>query len=290
MFASPVFSQETSKIYTDDKAHDLKIEILSKADQSVRRFFADTFDRRVPQPIALIGTNAPETLDAHLSQALTDLGRRQRSRALDVVSLCKNKPIGAAANRAYIVMCWLEPKAFDDKWVASIERRLRPILAHEFTHQLQYTLAGDDPPKRITGTDKLLLGPSWMVEGSAEFFERLYAVQVQGARASETADQELFNLQTAARRSRDTLSQMVDTGTTKGRSGYGTARFAAYLLAQRHGPNTLLEYFVKLGELRDRDAAFEQVFGLSFAAFEQDFERVRRNFAAAKDYTVKGTQ
>ncbi len=146
------------------------------------------------------------------------------------------------------------------------------------------------PVQRIAGTKELLLGPSWMIEGSAEVFERLYSVQIQGEDASDDAAQTLFNMQSPARRSRLTLSELTPTGSTKGRGAYGTARFAAYLLAQRSGHDALFQYFKVLGQVKDRDIAFENAFGLSFEMFEADFERVRRDFAAATEYAAGGTQ
>ncbi|HCI08258.1 MAG TPA: hypothetical protein DE314_13050 [Sulfitobacter sp.] len=287
LFATPSYGQNASLIYTDEDAKVVKTAMLAKADRDVRAFFAETFGQSLENSIALIGTSDPSLLNVHLSQALKEMGRRQRSSPVDAATLCDNKPIGAAANRSYTVMCWLKPKAYDREWLALIEQRLPPILAHEFTHQLQYHLANDDPPQRISGTKELLLGPSWMVEGTAEVFERIYSVQVQGKDAADTADQALFNMQTRARRSRLTLTQLTDAGSTKGRGGYGTARFAAFVLAQRNRPEDLLEYFTVLGQTKDRDVAFEKVFGLSFDKFEADFERIRRDFAAAKEY-VKG--
>ena len=287
LFTTPTYGQNGSLIFTDDDAKALKTEMLAKADKDVRVFFAENFGQNIENSIALIGTSDPSLLNEHLSKALKEMGRRQRSSPVDVGKLCDEKPIGAAANRSYTVMCWLKPKAYDRKWLASIEQRLPPILAHEFTHQLQYHLANDDPPQRRNGSKELLLGPSWMVEGTAEVFERIYSVQVLGKNASDTADQSLFNMQTRARRSRLTLAQLTETGSTKGRGGYGTARFAAYVLAQREGPEALLKYFAVLGQTKDRDTAFKQVFGITFDKFEIDFELIRRDFAAAKKY-VKG--
>ena len=284
LFATPTYGQNASLIFTDEDAKALKTEMLAKADKDVREFFAENFGQNIENPIALIGTSDPSLLNEHLSKALKEMGRRQRSSPVDVGKLCDEKPIGAAANRSYTVMCWLKPKAYDRGWLASIQQRLPPILAHEFTHQLQYHLANDDPPQRINGTKELLLGPSWMVEGTAEVFERIYSVQVQGKDAADTADQALFNMQTRARRSRLTLTQLTEAGSIKGRGGYGTARFAAFVLAQRNRPEDLLEYFTVLGQTKDRDVAFEKVFGLSFDKFEADFERIRRDFGATKEY------
>ena len=287
LFATPTYGQNASLIFTDEDAKALKTEMLAKADKDVREFFAENFGQNIENPIALIGTSDPSLLNEHLSKALKEMGRRQRSSPVDVGKLCDEKPIGAAANRSYTVMCWLKPKAYDRGWLASIQQRLPPILAHEFTHQLQYHLANDDPPQRINGTKELLLGPNWMVEGTAEVFERIYSVKVHGKDAANTADQALFNMQTGALRSRLTLTQLTDAGSTKGRGGYGTTRFAAFVLAQRNGTEGLLECFAVLGQTKDRNVAFEKVFGLSFDKFEVDFERIRRDFTAAKEY-VKG--
>ena len=287
LFATPTYGQNASLIFTDEDAKALKTEMLAKADKDVREFFAENFGQNIENPIALIGTSDPSLLNEHLSKALKEMGRRQRSSPVDVGKLCDEKPIGATANRSYTVMCWLKPKAYDRGWLASIQQRLPPILAHEFTHQLQYHLANDDPPQRINGTKELLLGPNWMVEGTAEVFEWIYSVKVQGKDAANTADQALFNMQTGALRSRLTLTQLTDAGSTKGRGGYGTARFAAFILAQHNGTEGLLEYFAVLGQTKDRNVAFEKVFGLSFDKFEVDFERIRRDFTAAKEY-VKG--
>ena len=281
LFATPSYGQHASLIYTDEDANVVKTAMLAKADKDVRAFFADTFGQTLENSIALIGTSDPRLLNVHLSQALKEMGRRQRSSPVDAATLCDNKPIGAAANRSYTVMCWLKPTAYDREWLALIEQQLPPILAHEFTHQLQYYLANDDPPQRINSTKELLLGPSWMVKGTAEVFERIYSAHVQG---KDAADQALFNMQTRARLRRLTLTQLTEAGSTKGSGGYGTARFAAFVLAQRNRPEDLLDYFAALGQTKDRDVAFEKVFGLSFDKFEADFERIRRDFAATKEY------
>jgi hypothetical protein len=283
LMGTPSFGQDASLIYTDNDAKALKIAMLAKADKEVRSFFASRFDLSIHTPVALIATSDPAQLNTHLSKGLKDLGRRPRSSPINVVKLCDNKPIGAAANRPYIVMCWPKPADYDARWLASISKRLTPVLAHEFAHQLQYHLAQDDPVKRIAGTKEILLGPSWMIEGSAEVFEHLFEVSTQKEN-SDTDAQSLFNMQSPARRSRLTLSQITKTGSTRGRGAYGTARFAAFLLAQRSGPEALFQYFETLGKVNDRDIAFKEVFGLSFEEFEADFERVRRDFAAAQEY------
>ena len=94
----------------------------------------------------------------------------------------------------------------------------------------------------------------------------------------------LFNLQSSARRSRLTLDQMRATGALGDGQAYGVARFAAFLLAGRYGPQALLDYFAQLGETKDQDAAFLAAFGTTMVGFEAEFEAVRRDFGAAKAY------
>lgn len=289
LLASSAFGQEASLIYTDTQANTRKTRLLSDADEKVRSFFETRFQQRIDTPVILLGTSDPDKLNTYLTEALSDQGWRQRSSPIDAKQLCDNKRVGAAANRPYILMCWQKPAAYDALWERGLGKRLNPILAHEFTHQLQYHLANDDPPQRVEGSDELLLGPSWMIEGVAEVFEHIYAVEIQGEKARYDDEQTFFNMQSPARRSQMTLTELTPTGSTKGRAAYGTARFAAYLLAQRSGAQALLEYFETLGETKDRDIAFEQVFGLTFETFETNFERVRRDFAAAKVFAAGGT-
>lgn len=70
----------------------------------------------------------------------------------------------------------------------------------------------------------------------------------------------------------------------------GTARFAAYLQSRSNGPDALFQYFKVLGQVKYRDVVFEQLFGLSFATFEADFERVRRDFGVATQYFAQESQ
>lgn len=290
LIGSPSFGQSTSLIYTDEAGSSVKKALLKEADKDVRAFFADTFSQVIDKPTILVGTSEPEKINSHLMKALQDINRSPRRSPIDAAKLCENKAIGAAANRPYIVMCWRKPETHDAAWGASIRPRLTAILAHEFAHQLQYHLSQDDPAKFVGETKEQLFGPSWLVEGSAEVFERLFQVQVQGKDADDDASQILFNMQSPARRSRLTLSELTAAGSTKGRGAYGTARFAAFLLAERNGNDALFRYFEVLGQVKNRDVAFSQVFGFSFEEFEIDFERVRRNFAAATEYAAGGGQ
>ena len=123
------------------------------------------------------------------------------------------------------------------------------------------------------------LGPAWMVEGTAEVLEMLYIF-------GDIPDdgKHFFNLQNPARRSRETLNDLSDPGTVRGYTGYGVSRFAATLLFRSHGLDNMLQYFRWLGRGLSQEAAFAEAFGQSMASFEEEFEFLRRDFGAARDW------
>lgn len=188
--------------------------------------------------------------------------------------ICGGPRPNAIASRDFILVCWpLAPKADHSK-------ALTALLVHEFFHQLQYDLARVRNDKPDGRTRKL--GPAWMVEGSAEVFEMLY---VLGKIPDEGRD--FFNLQNPARRSLVTLPELNAHGSVVGAQGYGAARFAASLLARRHGLEKMVGYFRWLGRGVGQKAAFEESFGQSLQAFEEEFEYLRRNYGAARDWKAR---
>jgi hypothetical protein len=100
----------------------------------------------------------------------------------------------------------------------------------------------------------------------------------------------LFQMQKPARSARVVLDELNQSGSVNTARGYGTARYAAYVLAQKFGVQSLFDYFQALGETEDRDAAFQRVFGQSLASFEDEFEGLRREFGTARAYIRNRSQ
>ena len=92
LFATPSYGQNASLIYTDEEANVVKTAMLAKADKDVRAFFADTFGQSLENSIALIGTSDPSLLNFHPSQALKEMGRRQRSSPVDAARCVITNP------------------------------------------------------------------------------------------------------------------------------------------------------------------------------------------------------
>jgi hypothetical protein len=55
-------------------------------------------------------------------------------------------------------------------------------------------------------------------------------------------------------------------------------------LARAHGTDALLSYFSALGRGVSQKLAFRTVFGQSMQEFEVEFEALRRDYGAARNY------
>jgi len=246
-------------------------DMLSETDAVVRAFFRDTYEIELATRVALIGSGAPAFFEPAIDDLLRARARGSRSRVLDTGRLCQGSKIGGAANRGYMMFCW--PGGMNQEKLA----QLRPIAVHEYAHQVQYAFAADDPPQRVEG--EWVFGPDWMVEGLAEVVEWQFKTG-----ALETDGTALFDLQSRARRSRLTLSDLDATGSVDSPEAYGVARFAAYMLVQAHGTTAGFEYFRGLGRGLSRQDAFIAAFDMGMQEFTQDFEAVRRDYGAARRY------
>lgn len=268
------------EIVTDAEDAQTKQAVLRDVFHDVTSYFEQRHGLVPDQPMVLVGTDAPDTIDTLLAQGLRLLGRPPRAKPTDTDRLCANRRIGAAANRDYIIMCWRRPARYDVAWRGKTAR----IMAHELTHHMQYQLARDRPARRDVALNDWVLGPGWMVEGAAEVIETDYQTPLSGL-----TPKDIYDLQNRARRSRVTLSDLTESGSVKGSAAYAVSRFACLMLARKHGVGALFAYFTALGDLGERDKAFEQIFGQSFEAFEQEFEVLRRDFGAARDYGRNGS-
>ncbi|MEL7100517.1 MAG: hypothetical protein AAGM84_16955 [Pseudomonadota bacterium] len=225
------------------------------------QFFQEQYDAEVPGGFALIAATGPEALRAQIARAGFRVGRN-----MDDARTCPARRVGGVASREFVALCWNTGPVVSDQ--------ARATMVHELMHQVQYSLARDRPARR--DGDGWLLGPAWMLEGSAEWVEEVF----RNGRASDGA--RLFRLQEPARRNQTPLADLHAHGTmTSGRT-YGVARFAAYLLAERVGDDALFAYWAALGRVEDREAAFAEAFGLSLADFERDFAAIRRHYGDAR--------
>lgn len=277
LFSLTLFGQNSlaapKDILTDTLLGDARREALELAAEQVSTWLTTRTGRKAPTEYLLLGAG-PDSVTRVLDAAYERLEKPRPRINADLQVLCGGPYPNAIASADFILVCFPE-----DSRPALNPLRLGSVLAHEMFHQMQYDLSEtrDDRP----GVGPRKLGPAWLVEGSAEVIEFLYIQALLPADGPE-----LFELQNPARRSRKTLSSLQAHGSVRDPASYGVARFAATLLARRHGVDGFINYFAALGRGQNRTEAFERTFGQTPEAFEAEFETVRRDFGAARDWAV----
>lgn len=145
------------------------------------------------------------------------------------------------------------------------------VLAHELTHVSQYELAGG----------RRGVSEQWLREGFAEYV-KFRTVESLGLRSYVQSRTAMVTAVRQALRSTpfpdlDTLDANRDWVEMRRQAGslatYGQAFLATDRLIDRVGHRTVVEYFRHAGASRNRDAAFEAVFGVSRAAYLSEFRR-----------------
>jgi hypothetical protein len=141
----------------------------------------------------------------------------------------------------------------------------RPLIAHELFHVLQNELIGRRSanccdPARIGS-----IGPTWLTEGSANYFERIITgrdmngyLRFARQQVGNLGGNQLNVLET--RNGMDSISESYDIG------AYGVSQ-----LIKRAGASAVFSYFQALGRGQRWERAFEGAFGLPHEEFYDGF-------------------
>jgi hypothetical protein len=154
----------------------------------------------------------------------------------------------------------------------SLERQMWPdrirFLAHEITHIVHYELA-----------NKTNAGDQWLREGFAEWVAFRVLESLGLDTFSKRRNRQIARVRRAKERQPlPTLAQLVmprDWNTLTARHGgamtYGQAFLATDLLIERRGLSSVVEYFRRFTQSKDRLRNFQAAFGEDLAAFERGF-------------------
>ncbi|MBI3536279.1 MAG: hypothetical protein HY070_01755 [Chloroflexi bacterium] len=159
--------------------------------------------------------------------------------------------------------------ASSSDWQNMASIRKLSVLSHEYFHVLQNRLEKDARFKpRNAGIPPD--GPIWLREGSAEYYGfRSVAsyglVEFASARLERIARSKGIN---------NTLSELE---TSQSALVFTLGFLAAEFLEVKSGSQSLLKYYETIGTGVEWQVAFQNVFGVSIAAFYRQFEDYRRN-------------
>lgn len=200
-----------------------------------------------------------------LSQNLIDNSQYSisRAKAISIINRqCRGRGLGGFNAPGMIIICF-NPRY---NW-RQAQVNLRMLLAHEMSHEIQRQMTGYRPIG-IESQDEFLdeVGPLWLVEGSAiafQFKALLPYVDVNEHISVFRSDVGGY--------SGEKLAQLTYSDATSDRDFPNYAALAGHLLASRaDGHRGFLNYW-KLLAREDWQSAFTNAFGLSPAAFYQEF-------------------
>lgn len=228
--------------------------------------------------VAMVGGTDPVWLIRALQRADRNLSVGRVDHAGTVRQNCGfGDGFGGTTVANLMILCWPS-----DTTEARITSTLLPLVAHEYTHVLQAELSGVLTGNNRRADGSRVLGPDWLVEGSAEAL----MFDFMEGRAGWTAPS-FFQMQSPARASRLGLADLRPYGTVADDETYHIAHFAAHLLVARHGHRAMFDYWRRLGQGEDWETAFRATFGIGLSEYEDRFQHLRRDLGAAMTFATR---
>lgn len=131
----------------------------------------------------------------------------------------------------------------------------QPLISHELFHILQYEIVGSRSrnccqPDRVSS-----IGPTWLSEGSANYFERLVTGRDMNGylRFSRQQVGNLRGRQLDVLETRDGMNSVDNS--------YEIGAYAVSLLVDEAGANSVFSFYQKLGRGQQWETAFANAFG-----------------------------
>lgn len=145
------------------------------------------------------------------------------------------------------------------------------MLAHEAFHLIQYELVGSKSRSCCNQERVSIVGPTWLMEGSAEYAMYRHQSDVHGQ-----------NLRSMLNRSQATVQQYQGSLATLEvgnefypiRNSYSIGAFAIHMLVEIAGPSSVPQFYLAFRRSSDWKRAFESSFGLSIDEFYLRFDEI----------------
>ena len=239
----------------------------SAALSDIETFYSEMLGYSLKERPAVYVSSDPKWMtDAYLKQRR--FGEQYRKGKMEDFGRCN----GGEAGHGYIFMC-AKSNVFSGDWFelgSAAQRKF--ALTHEYFHMIEYELAGERSWSCCSNNDDSvkLIGPTWLVEGVAEYLAFVILREDGWAGFSrQIADH------TGTARERGNLpSDLVsrdDFYADQWASSSGM--IGAHLIAEDVGFPAFIPFWAGLGAGKKWPAAFEAAFGLTPDAFDERFAK-----------------
>lgn len=256
---------------------DMQTVLLQSSFSEVEQFYRSFYGIYPASRVDVAGADSGEIL----ADFALELQRRRGpsiGRMRDYVARICDTPSLRFGGQAYmnqLLICWPYETSYGADWRRDIAGRLSFLMVHEYMHHVQRELANN----KVGGPGygyRTKMGPAWMVEGSASLAEYRWAQQRGGNSAKMLAKAQKYSED-----SKKTLNAMLEHGSVKGYEQYQIAMYGVFLLEERFGKASVLNYWRAIGANASWESAFHSAFGLSMGEYMGQFKTMRLDPAKA---------
>lgn len=238
---------------------------VANVDEGLRRslaFYEQMFGARLSQSQRIYISSDPQFLAKHYTSE-----RNIKGRLTEYVRKLSSERRNEAAY-GFMMMRASGPVFKGPNGIAN-KSRLWPAVAHEAFHLVQYDLAGSKA-RRCCNQDRVsVIGPTWLMEGSADYASHRFAAEYLGRQFES-------RIASAAKASRSFAGSLKDLETGKRlyrqRNGYDIGAYATHLLVERAGPRSVSSFYGALRRTSNWKSAFKSAFGVSVDDFYAEFD------------------
>lgn len=146
---------------------------------------------------------------------------------------------------------------------------LHQMLSHEVFHLIQYELVGSKARKCCNQNKVSVVGPTWLMEGSADYAMWLYS----NAKFQMPMRRAVDEMRRKSAEYKDSLSAL-ETGNTfyQTQNAYFVGGYATHLLVKKGGPKNIISFYTSLRRTNSWKESFSAAFGLSVEDFYKEFD------------------
>ncbi|MCF6432218.1 hypothetical protein [Leisingera sp. MMG026] len=233
--------------------------------------------------IGIAAAGNTKTVQTYVRRLLSQMSSARFNPDASIAAHC-NKPFGVAgaAYLKFMYICWDNPHQADKAWLKRSRKWLGAMMAHEYMHLVQAELGGGRAEGFNGAAVRRRMGPSWLVEGSAELVAARFGKKALRLRAPG-----LSELQDASLKSTQNLKAMRAPRTVRTEGDYDFSHFAVHILTRIHGEDALFGFWRQLSTGKSWDQAFQDTFGTGLSAFEAQVMELRKTPGAAKAYIAQ---